>query len=194
MTNKGQIFFIMWVSCSGKWTLRKNLEWESLTDSKFLKSYVTRPMRVWEINGDMYNFISEKEFRENIGKKEFLEYEKVHDLHYYGTKYRDAISEGIEVWKKVIKEIDMRGLKNIHKNHPELQKYITSIFLDISEEKLSERIKKRGAFMSQEELNQRKKSLRDEKRDSKVYCDYIIDTSIITPEEVLYQVLDIINK
>jgi len=48
--------------------------------------------------------------------------------------------------------------------------------------------------MSQEELNQRKKSLRDEKRDSKVYCDYIIDTSIITPEEVLYQVLDIINK
>ena len=47
MTNKGQIFFIMWVSGSGKWTLRKNLEWESLTDSKFLKSYVTRPMRVW---------------------------------------------------------------------------------------------------------------------------------------------------
>ena len=53
----------------------------------------------------------------------------------------------------------MRGLKNIHKNHPELKEYITSIFLDISEEKLSERIEKRGAFMSEEELNQRKKSL-----------------------------------
>jgi hypothetical protein len=59
----------------------------------------------------------------------------------------------------VIKEVDMRGLKNIHKNHPELKEYITSIFLDISEEKLSERIEKRGAFMSEEELNQRKKSL-----------------------------------
>jgi len=194
MTNKGHIFFIMWVSGSGKWTLRKNLEWESLTDSKFLKSYVTRPMREWEVNGDMYNFISEKEFQEDIKKNEFLEYEKVHDLNYYGTKYRDAITEGIEVWKKVIKEVDMRGLKNIHKNHTELKEYITSIFLDISEEKLSERIEKRGAFMSEEELNQRKKSLWDEKRDSKIYCNYIIDTSFITPEEVLNKVLEIINK
>ena len=194
MTNKGHIFFIMWVSGSGKWTLRKNLELESLTDSKFFKSYVTRPMREWEVNGDMYNFISEKEFQEDIKKNEFLEYEKVHDLNYYGTKYRDAITEGIEVWKKVIKEVDMRGLKNIHKNHPELKEYITSIFLDISEEKLSERIEKRGAFMSEEELNQRKKSLWDEKRDSKIYCNYIIDTSFITPEEVLNKVLEIINK
>jgi guanylate kinase len=45
----------------------------------------------------MYNFISEKEFQEDIKKNEFLEYEKVHDLNYYGTKYRDAITEGIEV-------------------------------------------------------------------------------------------------
>jgi len=71
---------------------------------------------------------------------------------------------------------------------------MTSIFLDISPETLRERIKMRGATMTDLDLSNRLDSLEIEKRDSKTYCDHIIDTSDLTPEQVLEQVVSIINK
>jgi len=42
-----------------------------------------------------------------------------------------------------MKEVDIEGLKNILKNNPQLKQNMTSIFLSLTPEKLSERIKAR---------------------------------------------------
>jgi hypothetical protein len=48
--------------------------------------------------------------------------------------------------------------------------------------------------MSDVELQNRRDSLKLEKKDSKIYCDYIIDTSNNTKEQTLEAVLEIIKK
>ena len=191
---KWKLILILGTSGAGKWTLRKNLEKANLEDLEFIKSYVTRDMRDWEINWDIYNFISKKEFEKMIKNNEFLEYEFVHKKAYYGTRLKDAVEFWIDMWKKVMKEIDMEWLKNIFFNNPQLKENITTIFLNLSQEKFSERIESRWVFMSEEDFKNREESLVREISDAKIYCDYIIDTSEKTPEEVLEEVLEIIKK
>ena len=63
----GHLFFILGVSGSGKGTLRDNLQKTSLgKDLLFVQSYVTRPMRPGEIDGDKYYFVSEEAFKKSI--------------------------------------------------------------------------------------------------------------------------------
>ena len=193
MQNKWKLYLLMWTSGAGKGTLRKNLEKNKPEKLEFIKSFVTRKMREWEVNWDIYNFISEEEFKEMIENNEFLEYEYVHNHAYYWTRLRD-VEEGIKQWKKIMKEIDMQGLKNILKNNPHLKENITTIFLNLSQEKFAERIASRWATMSEEEFKKREESLKREVVEAEKYCDYIIDTSEKTPEEVLEEVLEILEK
>jgi len=183
----------MGTSGSGKWTLRKNLEKLDIKNLEFLKSYVSRPMRDWEIEGDIYYFISWEQFQEMINNDEFLEYEWVHNAAYYGTRLSDVVENGIDAWKKVCKEVDIEGLKNILKNNPQLKPNMTSIFLSLTPEKLSERIKARWAKMNREDFENRTSSLKKEVKEAKEYCDYIIDTSEKTPEQVLEEVKKILD-
>lgn len=189
---KGKIYFIMGVSWAGKGTLRNNLEQNNSKNIDFIKSYVSRPMRAWEIDWDVYHFVSDLQFKEMIEKNEFLEYEWVHKSAYYGTKISDVLENGILQWKNVMKEIDIEWLKNIYKNHPKLKTDIVSIFLWLSEEKFSQRISARGVDMSIIERNNRIESLRKETQEAHTFCDFIIDTSQKTPEEVLKEVLGIL--
>lgn len=183
----------MWTSGSGKGTLRKNLEKLDTKNLEFLKSYVSRPMREWEVEGDIYYFVSGEQFQEMINNDEFLEYEWVHNAAYYWTRLVDVTENGIDAWKKVMKEVDIEGLKNILKNNPQLKQNMTSIFLSLTPEKLSERIKARWAKMSQKDFENRTSSLKKEVKEAKKYCDYIIDTSEKTPEEVLEEVVRILG-
>jgi guanylate kinase len=81
---------VLGTSGAGKGTLRKNLENAEIEGLEFIKSNVTRKMREGEVNGDVYNFISEEDFKEKIENDEFLEYEYVHNYAYYGTKLSDV--------------------------------------------------------------------------------------------------------
>ncbi len=194
MKKKGHLYLIMWTAGAGKGTLRKWLE--ALPDLwiEFAKSYVSRPMREGEIDGDIYHFISEEDFKEMIDAWDFLEYEVVHKTAYYGTKLSDVVDDWIEMWKKVMKEIDIEWLKNILSNNSQLRKSLTSIFLSLSPGKMSERIAARWATMTEEEYKNREESLIKEVWEAEEYCDYIIDTSTKTPEEVLAEALKIISK
>ncbi len=193
MKNKGHLYLIMWTSGSGKGTLRKNLETLDIQNLEFLKSYVSRPMREGEVDGDIYHFISWEEFQNMINNDEFLEYEWVHNAAYYGTKLSDVVDNGIDAWKKICKEIDIEGLKNILKNNPQLEPNMTSIFLSLTPEKLSERIKARWAKMSKSDFKNRTKSLKKEVKEAQKYCDYVIDTSEKTPQQVLDEVVGILK-
>jgi dephospho-CoA kinase len=69
----------------------------------------------------------------------------------------------------------------------------TTIFLNIPEDILKQRIEKRGAFMSDEELKKRLKSALFEEEQARVLCDHMIDATR-APEQVLQEVLKIIQK
>lgn len=75
-------------------------------------SDTTRPPRNGEVNGKDYNFITAKEFENNIKNDKYLEYAKVHANKYYGTPSKfvnNKLKEGIDV----ILEIDIEGARKI---------------------------------------------------------------------------------
>lgn len=190
---QGHFFIIMWVAWGGKWTLRVNLEKNKIEWLEFIKSYVCRPMREGEVDWDVYNFTSEEDFAKMIENNELLEYALVHKLAYYGTRKVDVIDNGIEKWKIVMKEMEIQWYRSICEEYPELRGNITSIFLSLSVEKLRERVKLRWQEMSQEELSNREESLEMEIAWAQKFCDYIIDTGNMTPQEVLDEVVWIIE-
>jgi len=187
----GHIYFIMWVSGSGKWTLIKNIKNLNLNFHIPL-SYKTRPIREWELNWVDANFISKDVFLSWIKKWYFLEYAVVHWKDYYGTRFEDVIDNWINLWKNVLKELDINWLEKI-KNNPLLKWKYTTIFLSIPTDVLIQRIKKRWAFMSDDELQRRIKSSIIEEKKARTLCDFIIDATK-KEKEVLEEFLKIINN
>ena len=194
MNNKGHLYFIMWTSGSGKWTLIDNLKQSEFSEGIYMPlSYKSREKRESEIDGVDSHFISQESFEEMISNNEFLEYEKVYGhSFYYGTKYSEVINNWIDKWKRVLKEVDMEWLKGILQNFPELKSSVTTIFLSLSPEKFAERIESRWEHMDSESFQKRLLTLEKENEEAKEYCDYIIDTSEKTPEEVLVEVKKIL--
>ncbi len=190
-----KIFFIMWVSWAWKWTLIKNLK--NLNNDRFYfpLSYKSRQIRETETNWVDACFVSQEEFENDIRNNEFIEYAKVYGLNsYYWTKYKDIIENWINKWKLVVKEIDMEWLLILKNTKIELAWLYKTIFLTVPFEIQTDRIKARWVFMSNEELEKRKITAIEELEEAKKYCDYIIDTSDKTKDEVLNQVFGIINK
>jgi len=174
MKKKGHLFFIMWVSGGGKWTIRWLLQAEDNDQIEFMRSYVTRSMRPWEVNGDVYWFVSTEEFEQGIEENDFLEYEINHKVAYYGTK-KSEVEKGLSDWKILIKEIDTKGLIQLHENHPEFRENYTSIFLDISNEQITKRFYERHPDGKKIDLDNRIESASFEREQAETYCDYIID-------------------
>lgn len=187
------IFFIMWVAGAGKGTVIQALKWWNLQNLHIPLSYKTRAIRETEKNGVDAWFVSKEEFFYSIQAWEFLEYARVHDLEYYGTKLEDIFEKGLEQGKIVIKELDINWLELLQESHPHLASQYTTIFLSIPSQILPERIAKRGAFMSQEELKNRIHSAEIETQKAQNICNYIIDATQ-TQEDVFSQVSQIIQK
>ena len=188
---KGHIYFIMWVSWAGKWTLINSLKKTDL-DLHIPLSYKSRAKRDFEVDGKDAYFISVEEFKSAIEKNEFLEYAIVHGIDYYWTKYDDVILNWIDKGKTVIKELDVLWLKRLIKEKPELEDYYTTIFLNIPVKKLRERIEKRWEKITEDELLRREQSAIMEEKEARLLCDYMLDATQ-SPEKVLKEVLDIIK-
>ena len=188
---KGHIYFIMWVSWAGKWTLISGLKKTNL-DLHIPLSYKSRKPREFEKNWIDSYFISVEEFEKSIENHEFLEYAIVHWVDYYGTKYDDVIKNGVEKNKIVVKELDILWLKRLIKEKPEFRKNYTTIFLNIPVNRLRERIAVRGEKITEKELQSRENSAIMEEKEARLLCDYMLDATQ-TPEKVFKEVLDIIN-
>lgn len=94
-------------SGSGKTTLVKH-SLEIFPELAFSISCTTRLPRGTEQHGIDYHFISPDEFRDRIGKNEFVEYEEVYTDKFYGT----LKSEVERIWtdgKTVIFDVDVQG-------------------------------------------------------------------------------------
>ncbi len=127
-------------SGSGKTTLCKHVR-EEKHELVWSVSYTTRNPRPNEVNGEDYNFITQKEFISLKDNEEFAEWENVHG-QYYGT-IKSELDEAILNKKIVLLELDVNGTMSIRKLYPE---HSHSIFIvPPSVDDLRERLIKRGS-------------------------------------------------
>ncbi len=111
--NKGSLIIISGPSGSGKDTVLKKL-FEKMPELEFSISSVTRDMRVGEVEGEKYNFISREAFEKMISENALLEY-NVYCGNYYGTP-KAPVEACINKGGEIILEIDVNGAENVRKN------------------------------------------------------------------------------
>jgi len=108
----------------------------------FSVSATTRKARDNEKDGEDYYFISEKEFREKIHHKEFLEWEMVYEGKYYGT----LKSEIERIWalqKVPVLDIDVQGAIHVQQQYPV---NTIAVFIQApSSDELKSRLRGRGS-------------------------------------------------
>ena len=105
----GSIFIFSSPSGAGKTTLVKLVS----KRKNFMTSisHTTRKPRSNETKGKDYHFVSNKNFKNLIKQKEFMEYAKVFD-NYYGTSKKPVI-KNLSNGKNVLFDIDWQGSKQI---------------------------------------------------------------------------------
>lgn len=179
------VIFVMGVSWSGKATVIEHSGLRQDYRCAFARSYCTRPMREWEINGKTYRFITEDEFAVMMKNDEFIEPNKekyfwswgreihIHGQYSYGTSL-SSLMEPISHWKIVFKEIEMVGLQEVMSKKQPFTYY--SVFLDVDGDTIIERIRNR-AIISEEELSIRIENAHHESLLAKKYCHHIINAN-----------------
>ena len=136
--NKGGVFVVAGPSGSGKDTLFKEL-FKRKPEIKFSISSITRPMRVGEVEGEKYNFITREKFLIMLENDELLEYNE-YIGNYYGTPKAPVIA-AIEKGEDILIEVDVNGAKEICQKLPEA---VTVFIMPPSYQELKRRLSGRG--------------------------------------------------
>ena len=136
--NKGGVFVVAGPSGSGKDTLFKEL-FKRKPEIKFSISSITRPMRVGEVEGEKYNFITREKFLYMLEYDELLEYNE-YIGNYYGTPKAPVIA-AIEKGEDILIEVDVNGAKEICQKLPEA---VTVFIMPPSYQELKRRLSGRG--------------------------------------------------
>ena len=136
-----KIILITAPSGSGKTSIVKHLM-KKFPSLAFSVSATTRPPRKSEKEGIDYYFITEKEFKEKIHHKDFLEWEMVYEGKYYGTLKSDIE----RIWKEnkiPVLDIDVQGAIHVQQQYPV---NTIAIFVQApSTDELKRRLQSRGS-------------------------------------------------
>ncbi len=143
----------------------------------------TRPMRLGEVDGIDYYFVSRERFQEMIDNDEFIEY-TIFNEHYYGST-----KDSIEINKCVV--IDPKGLESyLSLNDPS----IVTFLLISSEETRYERMMNRGDNLE----DAQKRIIHDRTAfDEKVLkkeVDYVINSENLNALEVTNRIYENYHK
>ena len=151
-------------------------------------SFTSRPKRENEKNGVTYHFVSLDEFKNKIQNRDFLEYQLIHNQHYYGTD-KKSILEEIKT-KNIIREIDYQGFIELEKNLK--NKNLVSIFITTKTwEELKKRIISRDKI-KESDLKEREKSYHLELEFAKT-CDHTIYNKENELQKTVESIAEIIN-
>ena len=134
---RGRLFVIAAPSGAGKTSLVKALL-ERKPELRVSISHTTRAKRPKEEHGREYHFVTVPEFRELIGRGEFLEHAQVFD-NYYGTG-RQPVEEQLAQGRNLILEIDWQGAQQVRRALPAAS---TVFILPPSRRALEERLRNR---------------------------------------------------
>jgi guanylate kinase len=149
------VFIVSGPSGSGKSTLVKKIL--ELPRTMLSVSCTTRAPRKTENDGRWYNFISEAEFQQMIGRGEFLEYAQVFGKNWYGTP-RKWLEEAVEQRKDLVLEIDVQGALQVKQKLPDA---VAIFVLAPSRLDIEKRIRERGQD-SEDEIRRRLERARQE--------------------------------
>lgn len=112
---EGKIIILSAPSGTGKSTIIKHLmRTRPDLNLTFSISATSRKPREGEKDGREYYFLTEEEFRDRIGKNEFVEWEEVYKGNLYGT-LESEVRRVVEEGKTLIMDIDVKGSVNVKK-------------------------------------------------------------------------------
>ena len=163
------IVILSGVAGAGKDTIKKELI-KRMPNIVTLPSFTSRDMRLGEVEGDHYHFISKEEFEEKIRKGDFYEYD-LHHGNYYGTS-RELMSNKIKEGKIIVKDIDVNGTENLVKLLGKDTRIVT-IFLRVPKEELHRRLLQRTPDADPKEITLRLNRFDYEESKIGVY-DYVL--------------------
>jgi guanylate kinase len=141
-TRHGILFVISAPSGAGKTTLVEALR---QTPNLFYSvSCTTRVPRTGEIDGEDYQFLSDRDFRARVEAGDFLEHARVHG-DYYGT-LRNPVLTNLKSGVDVLIDIDTQGAAVIRdSDDPFIREALSDIFImPPDHEELRRRLLKRG--------------------------------------------------
>ena len=146
----GKLLIFSAPSGAGKSTIVRRLLQE-LSQLSFSISATSRAPREGEEDGRHYYFLTESEFREEIEKDAFLEWEEVYSGVFYGT-LRQEVERLWAIGKQVVFDIDVQGGLNLK---TQFQNRALALFIQPpSLQILEERLRGRGTE-SEEQLKMR---------------------------------------
>ena len=181
--NKGGIFIVSGPSGSGKDTILAKV-FEKLPDIKFSISSITRAMRVGEVEGQKYHFISRDEFEQLIKDDALLEYNEFLG-NYYGTP-KKPVEECVENGFDMIIEVDVNGAAKIREKLPQA---VSIFIMPPSYEELKRRLTGRGTD-SIEVIESRLKTALDEIKRANEYTYVVKNDKIdLAVDDVLHIIL-----
>jgi len=187
MNKLGFIIIIAGPSGAGKSTVREELIKNKSLNLVYSISSTTRKKRRNETNGVDYNFITEKEFRSQIRKGEFLEHAKYCE-NYYGTN-KNFVDKLRNQGKNVVLEIEINGVNQVIKKFKKSE-IITFFITPPSIEELERRI--RGRLTETEAtLRKRLKTAKEELKMTDKF-DYVIVND--KPERAAKEISTIIKN
>jgi len=169
---------------SGKTTLCERLVRETTAFSKVVTA-TTRPPRAGERDGVDYHFLAPEQFDADVAAGKFLEWAWVHQKHRYGTPAASVLvplSQG----RSLVINVDVQGVDNFRraaKTDPLLARHLATVFIEVPEEELRQRMLLRGE--GGEEIERRLRTARHEMREAGKF-DYRIKS---TTRDADYQAL-----
>ncbi len=180
--NKGGVFVVAGPSGSGKDTLFKEL-FKRKPEIKFSISSITRPMRVGEVEGEKYNFITREKFLNMLENDELLEYNE-YIGNYYGTPKAPVIA-AIENGDDILIEVDVNGAKEICQKLPEA---ITVFIMPPSYKELKRRLSGRGTE-TQDLIDKRMKEALNEIARATEFDYIVVNDDIETAVDDIIEVI-----
>ena len=148
---------------------------------KKVVTYTTRSIRINEVAGISYNFVTVDEFLRMKQNDEFVE-TTFYNNNYYGTRKKDISSEKIVV-------LDLNGLKSFQEKMPDA---VFSVYLDTVEETRILRMALRGD--SREQIEKRIVNDRHFFDKEKITVDYIIKNENTSLEKLADTIYEIYTK
>src|SRR5688572_25719542 len=163
---------------SGKSTLCDRLVRERTEFSRVVTT-TTRAPRAGEINGVHYHFFDPAEFRAKIARGEFLEWAQVHGEHedrLYGT-LKSSVMDPLASGQDLVMSIDVQGvesLRRVARENSELQRAMTTVFIQVDRERLIARMRAR-AKDHEDEIARRMATAEAELREARKF-DFVIES------------------
>jgi guanylate kinase len=186
-TRHGILFVISAPSGAGKTTLVEALR---QTPNLFYSiSCTTRKPRTGEIDGEDYQFLSDKDFRARVEAGDFLEHAQVHG-DCYGTLRKPVLTK-LKNGMDVLIDIDTQGAATIRNcDDPFIREALSDIFImPPDHEELRRRLLKRGTETAQ----QIESRLFTAAREMELWRDYRYTISSGSAEEDLRKFRQIMN-